>query len=692
MKYVEKPRIKCYNINKKRRLTIIKSIKLRLVITFSLIILAVAGGLGIISITIVSNDLLVDANEDLRLTAQSEAKFVEARATEQVTYMKALAQNSIIQDPNVTQEQRAAFFEAEAKRTGYLGYALVDLDGNAVTLDSAADTTSVSSRDYFIKAKAGTANISDVLISSVTKKPVLIVATPIYTEGKVTAVLYGRKDGSSLSNISDNITYGTTGYGYISNTAGTIVGHPNRDLVLGQFNVIENAKTDSSYNEFASLMSEHIIKGELGNGEYLYEGVQRLVGYAPVPNTSWIVVVESEKSEIIQQVTTMRNILISLIIGAVAIGAIITLFVSISIAEPIIAVTKDIEKQANLDFSFEDNKKKQKYSKRKDEIGKMILALETMGNNVRDFVTKTSDSAQQVAATSEELTATVEQTATASDEVAQTIQDIAQGASDQAMDTEKTAGNVEEMGQILEQESVFMNELKDAVLVIDKEKEEGFRIIKLLVDQTDKSNTASNLVYEAILNNNESTEKIESASSMIQSIADQTNLLALNAAIEAARAGEAGKGFAVVADEIRNLAEQSNTFTNDIKLVIDELKVRSQSAVDTIKEVNVYASHQTESVKETENKFNGIAGAIDSIKEVIEQLKDSMLVMSNSKNKIVELTHNLSAISEENAAGTEEAAASMQEQNASIQEIANSAEGLSSIAQDLQLLISKFIV
>ncbi len=669
-----------------------KSIKTRLILVFTTIVIVVTAFLGIVAINIVSRDLTTSAKENMVTLAMSKSELVTAKMDEELSYMMGLAQNPVILDPTVTDQERATIMEGEAARTGYQGYVLVDMSGNARTLDSKGETLDVSDRDYFQKAVKGTPTVSDIIISKLTGKPVLIIAVPVFDKGTQSGVLYGRISGESLSEIAANVKYGETGYGYMINAEGLFAGHPDTSLVLEQFNVIEEAKTDPEYVDLANLFVNEITKGSTGTGVYLFRGTNRIVGFTPIANTPWFMVTGIQESEVLGHVAEVRNILIILIVISALFGVLVTYFFSGSIAKPIVLVTDIISKQAELDFELEESSNLSKYKNRKDEIGKMVHAIQNMQANVRDFIIGTSDSAQQVAAAAQELTATSEQSTVTAEEVAKAIEEIARGASDQAKDTEKAAIQIDTMGQLLVEDEAFIRELNASTTEIDREKEEGFKIVKMLVEKTEENNKELYSVYNVILSNNESAEQIEKASGMIQNIADQTNLLALNAAIEAARAGDAGRGFAVVADEIRKLAEQSNSFTNEISLIIGDLKTKSQDAVDTMKKVKSLVDLQTQCVSDTETRFNGIAEAIESMKDVIHNLNQSSVEMTKSKDTVIELTQNLSAISEENAAGTQEASASMEEQAATIEEIARSAEGLAVIAQDLQHQIGRFKV
>ena len=235
---------------------------------------------------------------------------------------------------------------------------------------------------------------------------------------------------------------------------------------------------------------------------------------------SEVMIGTQETSNKVSIIGSIIAIIISLVLGI--------LLASI-LSKPIVATTAAMTKLASLDFRDDGNDKAFKYVNNKDEIGTMVNSLVEMKKNVREFIQEfiqqTASTVEQVISTSEELTTTSEQTAYTAEEVAKTIEDIARGANNQAEDTEISALNVDEMSKLLDQNKEYTVELNNTAKDIEKEKEEGFIILKDLVIKTRESNKASEEVYETILSNNQSAEKIEKASAMIQSIAEQTNLL-----------------------------------------------------------------------------------------------------------------------------------------------------------------------
>lgn len=485
-------------------------------------------------------------------------------------------------------------------------------------------------------------------------------------------------DLTSLTDVMKTNKIGESGYIVLADGLGNIIAHPKDDNLL-----FSNIST-LGIKEFEDV--EMLPKNPFTT---TIDGKKYKASVNPSSNQelglNYIVFVE--ESEFTKSANEITKFLLFTTVVVIIVSIIVAYFVSNKISKPIKFASSHLKQLENGNFTPVIP---EKYLRDKSEVGDIMRDTSNMQTSLTKLIASISNASKEVAVSSSELMETSEQSVIAANEVSRAITEISMSAGEQAVDTEQGAMYINELGNLITKDQEYISNLNQSANEVDAIKLEVMDILKDLVEKTKSSYAEAKEVSDVIVNTNESASKIENASQMIKSIAEQTNLLALNASIEAARAGEYGKGFAVVADEIRKLAEQSNKFTQEISEIINDLTGKTKFAVEKIHEVGQNVQLQTESVNDTNSRVDGIAGAIDKMKQVITQITNSSNEMESKKNEIIQIIDNLSASTEENAAGTEEASASVEEQTASMEEISIASNRLAKLAQDMQKSIDQF--
>ena len=387
----------------------------------------------------------------------------------------------------------------------------------------------------------------------------------------------------------------------------------------------------------------------------------------------------------------VKFILLSSIIFLIILFVLSHKFIDLAL-KPLYKTTDFINTQAKLDFSNEKILNIENYLQRNDVIGNICTSLKTMNTNIQDFIIKTKNSSEKLFEKSQEFQQSSNEILNISKNVVKTVEEIANGANSQAKDAEHGAESMNKISNTIQESFDILDELNQSTKNVIVAKDSGLNFINNLVTNTKESKEAMIAVSEVINSNAENVSKIKDASDMISSIAAQTNLLALNAAIEAARAGEHGRGFAIVADEIRKLAEDTQNFTSEIMDIVKKLIEKTDVAVDSIKNSEKLFITQLELVDKTFDNFGKISDAIEVTENRIRVLNKSFNNLNKEKQNMIDIVESLSAISEEYAASTEQTSNSIQSQLETVEKISTSSFELSKIAEEIQLLNSKFRV
>lgn len=518
--------------------------------------------------------------------------------------------------------------------------------------------------------------ISKIYLTATDKKPVVSLSSAIRQGGRVVGVAGFDLSLEAVKEEVSKIKVGDTGCAFLLNEEGNFIYHKTRTI---EENILKQSEGAESVKRF--------FGGAPTFSSWREDGRETLFVSAPVGSTGWVLVLEVAKAEILAPLMKMGAIVGAVILLSFGVLVAIILYITKSIADPIAhlnRVAADVA-QGNLSVALSP-------TARPDEIGSLHNSFCTMAEGLKKLIATTVETAEQLAASSEELTASADQSARGAQHTAEAITKITGDTVEQDTVVDESLDIVDGITRAMNDITGSIAEVSAAAQRVESATVEGQQGLDVAVRGMEVLDESAKGVVEAVTALYDSSKRISEIVEMISNIAGQTNLLALNAAIEAARAGEQGRGFAVVAEEVRKLAEQSATSSQEITALITDNANRIENTFKVMQDQKERVAEGVTQVNQASEKFDRIAAVVQELAVKIDAIHHSTDGIKAGSQRMVSSVEAIKKVSGSVHGEAENVAAVSEEQAASMEEIASASQTLAQLAQDLQKGVGRFHV
>jgi signal transduction histidine kinase len=383
------------------------SIRLKILISFLVVLLLTGGIATLIGRTLSRNTVESDIHDRLAATAQFRSQQIQSMIDRQTSYAGMLSSFSgsysevLGMTPNPTDPTTQFLIEKSPTlllglfqpNAGVRDAFFVDFNGTVISATSPTSIgLDVSKDELFQQGLKGSTYTGPTDFGGTTNGLSLGTSTPILFNGQIVGMIIVIGDEESLSKIvADTTGLGKSGEVYLLDDRGYVI-TPSR--FIGS--AILNQKVD--LDAMATDTGMEVISRKN------YLGSKVLSISQPIPSVGWTMVVEMGKSEAMEPVTDLTNKMLWGLLAALVAGTLLAILLSRNISGPILNLQNGAEEITKGNWAYEV-----KGASSNDEIGELSRAFALMTSRIRQSQEKlqkyNADLEYDVAKRTEELSA-----------------------------------------------------------------------------------------------------------------------------------------------------------------------------------------------------------------------------------------------------------------------------------------------